>query len=389
MVNNGNHYDNLLVNDFNNDGSMDIMAISGWVNGNSITFYDICRNYNNLTNNGTGGFLSQDVYYSLILGRGPYIFSVGDSKSFDFDGDGFVDITSPLLELKNNGIGPFSDVGIIFPFTNSLDFDSNGDGFLDICVIFNKVLVNYINNGLGVFTDFVGINGRSFSSGSASGDFDNDGDIDIAIKEDGNDKVDILLNGDSPLPVELSTFTSSINLNSVNLNWTTSQEQNNSGFEVERSDNFIEGQEAWKKIDFINGAGNSSEEKNYSYEDKSLPSGKYKYRLKQIDFNGNFEYHELSNEVVIGIPSSTELMQNYPNPFNPVTNISYRLSENGFVSLRVFDNSGREVKTLVNEFKEAGYYTNVFNGSDLASGVYFYKLSFGEFVQTKKLSLVK
>ena len=97
----------------------------------------------------------------------------------------------------------------------------------------------------------------------------------------------------------------------------------------------------------------------------------------------------LTCKVIIGIPSTTELIQNYPNPFNPVTNISYRLSENGFVTLRVFDNSGREVKTLVNEFKQAGYYTDIFNGSDLASGVYFYKLSFGDFVQTKKLSLVK
>jgi len=92
---------------------------------------------------------------------------------------------------------------------------------------------------------------------------------------------------------------------------------------------------------------------------------------------------------VIGIPLSTELMQNYPNPFNPVTNISYRLSENGFVSLKVFDNSGREVMTLVNEFKQAGYYTDIFNGSGLASGVYFYNLTAVDLVQTKKLSLVK
>ncbi|MBK8981386.1 MAG: T9SS type A sorting domain-containing protein [Ignavibacteria bacterium] len=128
---------------------------------------------------------------------------------------------------------------------------------------------------------------------------------------------------------------------------------------------------------------------DYRFEDRNLSSGKYKYRLKQIDFNGNFEFYDLSNEVVIGIPASTELMQNYPNPFNPVTNISYRLSESGFVTLKVFDNSGREVKTLVNEYREAGYYKAVFDGSGLASGIYFYKLSADNFNQTKKLSLVK
>ncbi|MBK8984205.1 MAG: T9SS type A sorting domain-containing protein [Ignavibacteria bacterium] len=191
------------------------------------------------------------------------------------------------------------------------------------------------------------------------------------------------------MPVELSTFTSSVNLNSVKLNWSTSLEQNNSGFEIQRSDNDAAGQEAWKKAGFVNGAGNSSVQNNYSYEDKNLSSGKYKYRLKQIDFNGGYEYFMLTGEAVIGIPLSTELQQNYPNPFNPVTNISYRLSESGFVTLKVFDNSGREVKTLINEYKEAGYYKAVFDGSGLASGIYFYKLSADNFNQTKKLSLVK
>ncbi|HRA98917.1 MAG TPA: FG-GAP-like repeat-containing protein [Ignavibacteria bacterium] len=383
-----NYTDNLLFNDFNNDGSIDIMSISGYAGGNSITGYDLCKSFNQLTNIGTGNFTVQTIFDSFN-GGGPYIFSAGDSKSFDFDGDGFIDITSPFLKLKNNDNTTYSDAGYLFPFSNSLDFDANGDEFIDICVNYYGVFSCYINNGIGDFTPSFIIQKPSWGSKAASGDFDNDGDIDMAIIYYDDTKVLILLNGDSPLPVELSSYTSSINQNSVKLNWSTSQEQNNSGFEIQRADKFTEGQKVWKKIDFINGAGNSNDEKNYSYDDKNLTSGKYKYRLKQIDFNGNFEYHELSNEVVIGIPSSTELMQNYPNPFNPVTNISYRLSENGFVTLRIFDNTGREVKTLVNEFRQAGYYNEIFNGSDLASGVYFYKLTTGDFVQTKKLSLLK
>ncbi|MFZ1322978.1 MAG: FG-GAP-like repeat-containing protein, partial [Ignavibacteria bacterium] len=299
-LNSGNYTDNLLFNDFNNDGSMDIMSISGWVGGSSITFYDICRSYNRLTNNGTGDFTVQEVNSHIREGFQPFIYVAGDSKSFDFNGDGNVDITSPILALSNNGNGSFSETGNFYPYSNSLDFDFNGDGLIDLCAnILNSPIFAYTNDGSGNFLLTIQ-NTVTLGFGSTCGDFDNDGDIDIAFKEYNNDKVAILLNGDTPLPIELSSFTSSINLNSVKLNWTTSQEQNNSGFEIQRTDNLNEGQEAWKKVDFINGEGNSSAEKNYSYEDKNLASGKYKYRLKQIDFNGNFEYHELSNEVVIG-----------------------------------------------------------------------------------------
>jgi len=388
-VNNGDLYDNLLIDDYNNDGNMDIMAISGWINGSSITFYDICRNYNLLEKNGIGEFISQDAFYHFSERWSPIIFEAADSKSFDFNDDGLVDIESPILKLNNNSNGLFTETGGFVVFSSSLDFDFNGDGFIDLSANNSgSPLLCYLNDGSGDFSFYIG-NNLQFASASASGDFDNDGDIDIAIKEYSNDKVAILLNGDSPLPVELSSFTSSVNSNSVKLNWSTSSEQYNSGFEIQRSIVKNETPDAWTKIGFTDGQGNSNTAASYTFEDKNLLSGKYKYRLKQIDFNGNFEIYDLSNEVVIGIPTSTELMQNYPNPFNPVTNISYRLSENGFVTLKVFDNSGREVKTLINEFKEAGYYTNEFNGSDLASGIYFYKLTAGDFVQTKKLSLVK
>ena len=388
-MNSPDYTDNLLINDFNNDGSQDIVSISGWIFGNSIHGYDLCRSFNQLTNNGTGDFNVQEINSQYNAGFQPFLYYAGDSKSFDFNGDGNVDIASPISALINNGSGSFSQTGNFYPYSNSLDFDCNGNGFVDLFAnIVSSPLFSYSNDGLGNF-QFIILNTPGLGYGSSSGDFDNDGDIDIAFKEYNNDKAAILLNGDSPLPVELSSFTSSVNLNSVKLNWSTSLEQNNSGFEIQRMDNDAPGQEAWKKSGFVNGAGNSNTQIDYTYEDKNLSSGKYKYRLKQIDFNGGYEYFMLTGEAVIGVPSSTELQQNYPNPFNPVTNISYRLSENGFVTLKVYDNSGREVKTLVNEYKQAGYYKSVFDGSGLASGIYFYKLSADNFNQTKKLSLVK
>ncbi len=189
---------------------------------------------------------------------------------------------------------------------------------------------------------------------------------------------------DDPLPVELVSFVSSINNNSVELNWSTASETNNAGFDVERSSNGV-----WTKIANVTGNGTTTSAHSYSYVDRNLASGSYNYRLKQIDFNGNFEYFNLSNEVNVGIPTKYDLSQNYPNPFNPSTSINYEIPFDGRVSLKVFDMSGKEVATLVNEVKTAGYYTYNFNASNLSSGIYFYSLSANNFTATKKMMLVK
>jgi Secretion system C-terminal sorting domain len=88
-------------------------------------------------------------------------------------------------------------------------------------------------------------------------------------------------------------------------------------------------------------------------------------------------------------PQSYKLNQNYPNPFNPSTTISYEIPKNGFVKIKVFDITGREVETLVNEFKTAGSYSLVFNGSKLASGIYFYKLDVEGFSKVNRMVLIK
>ncbi|CAN5525424.1 hypothetical protein BH10BAC5_BH10BAC5_27900 [soil metagenome] len=199
-------------------------------------------------------------------------------------------------------------------------------------------------------------------------------------------------NGGDLLPVELSSFTSSVNGRSVLLSWSTSSEINNSGFDIERADVSTTNNN-WNKIGFVHGNGTSFITHNYSYNDRGLTSGKYNYRLKQKDYNGNLKYYELSSEVFIGISQIFRLTQNYPNPFNPVTKIKYDIPFNGRVLLKVFDILGREVRTLVNENQLAGYYTIHFNGSDLSSGTYFYRLNAqGEnqfFSKTLKMVLSK
>jgi hypothetical protein len=89
------------------------------------------------------------------------------------------------------------------------------------------------------------------------------------------------------------------------------------------------------------------------------------------------------------IPDEYNLFPNYPNPFNPSTIINYQLPESGFVSLKVFDVLGNEVARLVGENKQSGSYEVTFDASNLPSGVYFYTLSAGDFVNTKKMLLIK
>ncbi len=174
----------------------------------------------------------------------------------------------------------------------------------------------------------------------------------------------------APLPVVISYFNSSLSSNSIALSWGTSQEINNSGFNVERSTDMVN----WNYVSFVKGSGTTNQQQNYHYTDKNLASGKYFYRLKQIDYNGNFEYFNLSSPVQIGTPSKFEVMQNFPNPFNPVTQISFSLPEDSYVQLKVYDAAGKLVSEVINVNIEKGYHIAAFNASNLASGIYFYQL---------------
>lgn len=188
------------------------------------------------------------------------------------------------------------------------------------------------------------------------------------------------------LPVELTSFIANSTNRNVTLTWSTASETNNSGFDIERK---LSGNSNWTKAGNVAGKGTTSSVQNYSFTDRNLASGTYSYRLKQIDFNGNFEYFNLSSDVEVGTPDKYNLSQNYPNPFNPSTKINYDLAKEGFVSIKVFDNLGREVATLVNDFKSAGFYTVEFNAAQLTSGLYFYKMETNGFTKVLKMSLIK
>ncbi len=200
-----------------------------------------------------------------------------------------------------------------------------------------------------------------------------------------------------PLPVELERFVATTIKNEVILDWYTGHEHNNSGFEVERAQiiNSIESlrDANYTKVGYMQGAGNTTLESVYKFKDLNVPTGKFAYRLKQIDFNGNFRYFVLSNEVIVNVPVKFSLLQNYPNPFNPVTHIKYEISADSKVSLKIFDITGRDVKDVVTGFQPAGYYDLNVDASTLSSGVYYFRLSAqysnGSFEKTLKMMIVK
>ena len=189
---------------------------------------------------------------------------------------------------------------------------------------------------------------------------------------------------DNQIPVELTSFTATSQNGKMILNWATATETNNQGFEIERKQD----NSGWEQIGFREGNGTTTEPKEYIYIDdiSTVQSTSLAYRLKQIDFDGSFRIRMLEVEVM---PTQFELSQNYPNPFNPTTTISYSIPSSAFVTIKIFDILGNEIRSLVNEEKSAGNYELEFNAANLPSGIYFYRLQTANFIEARKMVLMK
>jgi hypothetical protein len=190
------------------------------------------------------------------------------------------------------------------------------------------------------------------------------------------------------IPVELASFTASVNEKNVTLNWVTATEVNNQGFEIEKKSG-----NGFENIGYVAGFGTSSETHSYSFVDHSLNEGTYSYRLKQIDYDGTFEYSDVV-EVDVSVPDVFALEQNYPNPFNPATQIDFSLAADSKVTLNVYSLLGEKVATLVNSNLTAGSHQVDFDATNLNSGVYFYRIEANgndgtNFTNVKKMILTK
>ncbi len=305
--------------------------------------------------------------------------------------------------IENNG-----SYGVYIKSGSSLDFGAN-----DVNDKGNNTIQNNDGGNIQFYNETTNvINGYYNYWGSGDSTI-----IDSHIYDNEEGKGEVFFNPwlNDPLPVELVTFTAGVYKNNVVLKWQTATEVNNYGFYVERlsksyntdrnessnSNSKQSDTKVWESINFIEGHGNSNSPKFYECTDKTVNSGKYLYRLKQIDIDGGFEYSE-TIEVNLEVPAKFLLSQNYPNPFNPATTIKYTIptplnppftkggnTRGVFITLKVYDILGSEVTTLVNKQQSPGNYSVTFNASNLPSGIYFYKLTAGNFTQSRKMILLK
>lgn len=387
----GNQPVDISTADFNGDGKMDLAAVNQ--NSNSVSVFF------NMTQPGASSptFLSRTDLGTAQVPKG--------ICTADFNNDGKKDVA-----VTNSGISSFSIIiNTTVPGSSTVSFapqanfisltqpygisagDVNGDGKTDIACIAGEGIYVALNNTTAGVNSALFLYGKVYSGGISPGDivladFNNDGKKDLMSSSNSGNTISVLMNkAVLQQLVKVTSLTASLNKQNVTLNWTTTLEENNTGFEIERNTSGS----GWIKVGFVAGAGNSSSTKNYSFTVAGLNTGAHKFRLKHIHSNGYYEYHNLNQNVVIGIPQVYNLQQNYPNPFNPETIISYEIPNSGFVSLKIYDLSGREVRQLVSSIQPSGYYSIRFNSSGLSSGVYFYKLRAEGFTDAKKMVIVR
>jgi len=399
------------------------IVVAGYTSGGSVDSIAVVR-YDSLgaldNSFGSGGLVSTLVG-STCRAQGLAIQSDGkivitgyaDNLSRDF----------VLVRYKTDGSldTSFDTDGIV-----TTDFNNENNTSYDILIQSDDkiVVAGKVCSGSDYYFGVAKYN----SDGSLDTSFDTDGKVSIdvgsgsyeearAIKIQSDDKIVVagaakgssdydfgaarLNNTVSTVPVEITTFNAELTGGqNVLIDWQTATEVNNYGFEVQRSATGVRSYD-WETVGFVEGAGNSNSPKSYSFTDNVTASGRYSYRLKQIDFDGAFKYSEIV-EINVGTPEKFNLFQNYPNPFNPITTISYsvpsvvvspKAGKQSIVNvvLTIYNAVGQKVTTLVNKEQAPGNYTVQFDARDLPSGIYYYSLNVNNeyYYAVKKMILLK
>ena len=203
---------------------------------------------------------------------------------------------------------------------------------------------------------------------------------------------------DISLPITLSSFTAKSNNGNIQVLWITESEVNNLGFNLYRSES--EKGEFIKISDFIEGAGNSSTQNNYSYTDTKVITGhKYYYQLEDVSTDGKTKKHDIISVILEeqddNIVKDFQLFPAYPNPCNPTTHIRFSIPEQSIINLNIYNLQGQLIKTLISENKFQGTYEVIWNGtnknnSQVGNGVYLYQLNSSTgYSKTEKIILLK
>ncbi len=347
-------------------------------------------------NGGPGNVPDRTAYYwdpaPHFMGGYDTTYPVGESEGISSDGSMIVGGSAGVVFLWTEAAGiqwltdpgvyqggeglDISDDGTIVGYVNPGGFNYQAfikkPGWTDIVY-----LSTYISDSLGItaYNDWYLAFGASISADGKT--------VGISAYNPSSEPRAIVLKINNVVPVEFTSFTASAGNSSVNLNWTTATETNNSGFEVERKSSKTE----WQPIGFVQGEGTSVSGTNYVFTDQHPEIGINYYRLRQIDFDGTFNYSStVETEFVPGVYA---LQQNFPNPFNPTTTIRFSVPNEDHVNLTVYNLIGEKVITLVDEVMDQGSHTVNFNGSGLASGLYILRMTSGSYSSIIKMNLLK
>lgn len=196
---------------------------------------------------------------------------------------------------------------------------------------------------------------------------------------------------DLPLPVTLTSFVATDSSGLVVLRWTVQNEVNNARFDLLRSQS-LDGY--YIHIVEIPGRGTATSSYEYCHTDGNVSPGEsYWYKLVAVSYEGIKTMH---GPISVTLERATKanpvefgLSQNFPNPFNPITEIRYQLPEASYVLLTIYDVLGQEVRVLVDGLVEAGHRSAVWDAKDAASGIYFLRMQTGNFVEIRKMALIR
>lgn len=379
--------------DHNNDGWQDVYIANDKEQGN--LFYE---------NNGDGTF--SDITVSSGTG---YIMDAMGIAILDYNRDGNLDfyVTNGVqgnVLGRNNGDGTFTDVapqlGVVVNRecwgTNTADF--NNDGYDDLFVavadgvVREDVLFLGEAGGFRNITAAAGLADNSLGYGSAVGDYNRDGRVDIFVSNRqfaGGKKSFLYQNRlDSGNWLRIKLIGAQSNRSAIGARVTVTASAGDMIQEIRGGSSYLS--QNSRLLTF--GLGEDYQANQIVVD---WPSG-LRTTLSDVAAGQQLEIDESMTAISDGDPVTEgfELLQNYPNPFNPQTNIEYRISDIGYVSLAVYDVLGRKVRTLVGETMQPGSYTVTWNGRNdtgvtVSSGIYFYRLAAGEFIRTRRMLLMQ
>ena len=342
---------------------------------NLVQWCDAFTNMNNWTMVGPLGLTNWSANNSGSAGGSPPELRMSWTPSFN----GLSKIRSSVIDLPNNQLMDFS-------FNFFFDWYANPSGTITVAVTYDG---GATSTPLYSVVDPTGNIGPLLVTGNFTTPASGASNTQIEITFNGNSFNNDNIFWDNMcleyvVPVELTSFTAASNGADVEVSWSTATETNNQGFDIERmSDGGV-----FEQVGYVPGFGTTTEPKAYSFVDTKVGSGKYTYRLKQIDFDGSFSYSH-TTEVEIVAPSSFGLEQNYPNPFNPSTTIRFSIPVETDVRLNVYNTLGQEVAEIINSKLKEGYHEVDFDAGTLTSGIYFYRLEADKFVDVKKMIIIK